>query len=112
MDQLAAQQDGILTRIIGEFRATLNAPVEAGDNFFALGGTSFLAAALATRLTSAFSRTVNLAAILRNPSPEELASYLRGAEPVRAEPVSTESGRSEHLRTVATAALVCPAIHR
>lgn len=89
VDELAAQQDNILTRVIDEFRVTLNAPVAADDNFFALGGTSFLAAALATRLTSALSRTVDLAAILRNPSPEALVSFLQGAEPTRTEPGPT-----------------------
>jgi hypothetical protein len=52
----------------------------ADDNFFEAGGTSLLAARIASRLTAALACRVSAADILAHPSARKLAQKLSGNE--------------------------------
>ncbi|BCK73559.1 hypothetical protein Srufu_075120 [Streptomyces libani subsp. rufus] len=68
----------------------LGYPVAPGDDLFDRGATSLTAMRLATRLSSRFSRTIEVSDIFRTRSPQRIAELL-GRAPTS--PSSTDKGR-------------------
>jgi hypothetical protein len=58
--------------------------LEAEDNFFVLGGSSFLAAAIAARVATATAVPVTFDAVFEHPTVRQLCAYIRS----RGQPVS------------------------
>jgi amino acid adenylation domain-containing protein len=75
-------RDSVELKIAGLWEEVLGIrPVGVKDNFFDLGGHSLLAIRLVTRMQRELSTAVSLAAILRGPTVERLADFVRSAAP-------------------------------
>ena len=76
-----SQFETVKDQVLGLWRELLGAP-EAGseENFFEAGGSSLLAARLASRLSAQLDCRVSAADILAYPSPRKLAEKLTGQQ--------------------------------
>ncbi|MEU7576194.1 amino acid adenylation domain-containing protein [Streptomyces sp. NPDC041068] len=66
----------VLGRVIAVWQRVLDVPVGAGDNFFALGGTSLLALRLKAELRDAGLPAVTLREMVRHATPSALATLI------------------------------------
>jgi hypothetical protein len=76
----------LLDAVLHAYDELLGGPTLADDDFFALGGTSLVAARLVTALASAVGRQLRTVDVLRSRTPRLIAQRLAAA-PVLAEPV-------------------------
>jgi hypothetical protein len=72
-----------------EFSKVLGIPASAGDDFFALGGTSLAAAKLATRLAARSGKAVSIVDVIRSRTPEAMVACLAQASAVPASPAAS-----------------------
>ncbi|GAA5609475.1 tyrocidine synthase 3 [Streptomyces platensis] len=89
-DDSAANEDHDIEAIRSVASELLGYPVAPGDDLFDRGATSLTAMRLATRLSSRFSRTIEVSDIFRTRSPQRIAELL-GRAP--ASPSGTDTGR-------------------
>ncbi|WP_324195191.1 non-ribosomal peptide synthase/polyketide synthase [Nocardia puris] len=86
---------GVYAEVLG-FAADAR-PVGADDDFFALGGSSLLAAKAAARIGAALGRTVAVRTLFESPRVAELAAAVQAAEPGAARPPLVAGARPDRL---------------
>ena len=72
----AGDTEAVLGRVLAVWQQVLQTPVDAADNFFALGGTSLLALRLKSALRGAGLPTLTLREIVRHATPAAMAALI------------------------------------